>query len=512
MTSDPEVVLSIADLSKDFQGQRALDGAHLELRSGEVHGLLGQNGSGKSTLIKILAGYHRPEPGATIALNGRALELGSPGAARNGGLRFIHQDLGLVLEHDATDNLALGRRYGSRWWLSDRRERRDAARLLAEHDVDIDPSVPLHTLSAAQRSMVAIVRALAGGPSEGGVLVLDEPTAALPAQEVRHLFRLVEHVRSRGTAVLYVTHRLPEVFEICDRVTVLRDGRNVGTCQLPDLDHDGLVELIIGRQLAAFQPDLPPPRDEIVLEAEGIRGELVEDASLRVHQGEIVGVAGLVGSGFETILSLVFGGRAPSAGTVRVDGKAIPTGSPAGAIAAGLAFASADRKRLSAMPEWTLRENLTLPRLPSSGIARWMAPRSERREVRPWLDRLGVVPSEPEMSFGALSGGNQQKVVLARWLRCGARAFLLEEPTNGVDQGAKHAIYEALSDVAAAGAGVLVSSSDAEELCAICDRVIVMADGRVRAECAGPNLTVDGLLAESLKADGAAVNTTGAFE
>jgi ribose transport system ATP-binding protein len=493
-------VLTLQNVSKTFRGQRALDHASLNLRGGEVHGLVGQNGSGKSTLIKILAGYHQPEPGASATLRGEDFELGSTVAARAAGLRFIHQDLGLCVTLDVVDNLALGGRYGSSWWISDRRERDDARAVLGEYGVDIDPAAPVQALSAAHRSMLAIVRGLKDGLGAGGVVVLDEPTAALPDQEVQLLYGLIARLRDRGAAILYVSHRLNEIFDICDRVTVLRDGRNVATVATTELDHDGLVELIVGRRLETFYPAPPPVLEDIVLEVDELRGPGVREVSLRVHRGEIVGIAGLVGSGYEAVLGLIFGAGPRSGGRVRVEQRDVAA-APAAAIAAGLAFAPADRKGLGAMLDWTLRENVTLPRLRSVGFARWLSARRERAESRPWLDRLAVVPRDPELSFGALSGGNQQKVVLARWLRAGAKAYLLEEPTNGVDLGAKHAIYEALGRVAADGACALVSSSDAEELCAICDRVLVMRDGRIAAELAGASLSVDTLVAESLRAD-----------
>jgi ribose transport system ATP-binding protein len=499
MTSEGSGALSLEGLSKVFQGQRALDNVDLDIRKGEVHALLGQNGSGKSTLIKILAGYHQPESGATALVNGRPLELGSPTSALAAGLRFIHQDLGLVDEFDVVDNLALGTRYEGSWWLSDRRERKAARELLAQYGIHEDVSAPLHTLSAAHRSMLAIIRALHSGMSDDGLLVLDEPTAALPDHEVHQLFGLIGQLRARGSTVLYVTHRLGEVFEICDRVTVLRDGRRIATRETATLDQESLVELIIGRPLEAFYPQPPAASDDIVLEVDEIEGERVSGVSLGVRRGEIVGVTGLVGSGYETLLSLLFGGRKRTSGQVRVDGRTVAGGSPAASVVAGLAYASADRKRLGGMLEWTVRENVTLPRIQARGPLRWLGARREREEARPWLEQLNVVPADPERMFSELSGGNQQKVVLCRWLRCGARAFLLDEPTSGVDMGAKHAIYEALTAVAAQGAGIVLSSSDAEELCSICDRVIVMRDGRVSVTLSGTDLTVEALVGESIR-------------
>jgi ribose transport system ATP-binding protein len=491
-------VLSLEGLSKVFRGQPALEDVDLQLERGEVHALLGLNGSGKSTLIKILAGYHRPEPGARARFDGVPFELGSAAAARAAGMRFIHQDLGLIPTLDLVDNLALGHRYSTRWWVSDRRERAAARSVLEDFGLNIDPAAALRTLSPAQQTMVAIVRALRTDGGRRGLLVLDEPTASLPAEEVARLFELVESLRRAGGTVLYVTHRLGEVFRIADRVSVLRDGRRVATERVADLDHDRLVELIIGRFVEAFQPPEPAPRTDVALELRDLRGAGVQDVSLELHRGEIVGVTGLVGSGYEDLPQLAFGARARAAGSVLLDGRPVPP-SPHDSVRAGVALMPADRKRAGGMMGWTLRENLTLPRLSARGPARWLSERRERADAAVWLERLDVRPSDPEAAFSALSGGNQQRVLLARWLRCGARAFLLEEPTIGVDMPGRRAIYQALREVAADGATVLMTSSEAEEVCAVCDRVVVMVGGRVAVVLDGEARTVDRVLGESLR-------------
>ncbi|MDF5753447.1 sugar ABC transporter ATP-binding protein [Spongiactinospora sp. TRM90649] len=495
----PPVVLSIGSLSKTFPAQKALDDVDLELRAGEVHCLLGQNGSGKSTLIKILAGYHSADPGATVTLNGAPMTLGGT-ATPERAVAFIHQDLGLVAELDAVDNLALGNRYAGRWWLSGRRERRAAARLLSEFEVDLDPGRPLAAATPGQQTMVAIVRAVAATDGAPALLVLDEPTASLPQHQVDQLFDLVRKLRDRGAAILYVTHRLREVFQIGDRVTVLRDGRRITTRPVDTVDDaDELVRLIIGRKPTEFSPPLPASNSEVLLSASGVAGDQVADFSLEVRAGEIVGVSGLIGSGYDQALGLTFGARRRSGGEVRLGGRAVPADRPDKAINAGLAYAPADRKRLSTIPAWTVRENLTLPRLPAVGPARWLGQRFERREARPWIERLDVVPADPDRQLALLSGGNQQKVVLARWLRVDARVLLLDEPTSGVDAGAKASIYDALADIAAQGRAVVLSSSDAEELCAVCDRVLIMRHGAVRAVLEKGDLSVARIVSETIR-------------
>jgi ribose transport system ATP-binding protein len=499
MTDRPAPALALTGVTKTFAGQRALDGVDLELRRGEIHALLGQNGSGKSTLIKVLAGYHRPDADAAAgaAVHGRELQLGSPHATRDAGIRFIHQDLGLIAGLDVVDNLALGAAYESGWWISDRGERAAARRLLAGYGTDIDVDAPVGSLRPSAQTIVAIVRALRGGMDGRGILVLDEPTVALPAEETEQLFAVLRGLRERGNTILYVTHRLSEIFAIADRVTILRDGRRVRTGAVAGFDHDSLVEAIVGRHLEASAPQAVAVAVEPVLTVEGLRGGAVEDLSMIVRRGEVVGVTGLVGSGFEDLPYLLFGARASSAGAVAVEGRPVLPLTPRTAIARGLAFAPADRRRLSAMPAWTLRENVTLPKLPRSPFARWMSPRAEARDAAPWLERLGVVPRGPETVFSSLSGGNQQRVVLARWLRCGASAFVLEEPTNGVDVAAKRAIYDALAGAAAGGAAILLTSSDGEELCAVCDRVVVLREGRIATTLTDERRTPEAVLAAS---------------
>jgi len=497
--SATSTALELRHVSKVFPGQTALVDVDLELQRGEVHALLGPNGSGKSTLIKILAGFHSAEPGAGASLFGEPFELGEHTPAHP--IRFIHQDLALVGQLDAVDNLALGGRYAQQWWLSDRVERRAAREKLAVFGVAMDVGAAVDSLSRALQTMLALVRAVDGGLGAEGLLVLDEPTASLPAQEVGVLFDLVREYRRKGGTVLYVTHRLAEVFEVADRVTVLRDGKRVTTVPVADLDHDRLVELIVGHQLAPLGAADGPALDaeEPRLSVRGLVGAGIEPLDLDVRGREIVGISGLVGSGYEDVLRLIFTGRERSAGQIAVDGRPLSEEGPRASIQAGVAYAPADRKRLSAITTWSARENITLPALRPNRILRWLSDRRESQDAREWMDRLNVVPGDPDRPFAQFSGGNQQKVVIARWLRCGAGIFLLEEPTNGVDVGAKRAIYQALRDVAAAGAAVVLTSQDAEELAGICDRVIVLRQGRIGAVLSGRDRTPERIVAESVR-------------
>jgi ribose transport system ATP-binding protein len=491
--------LSLRGVSKVFAGQWALKSVDLDLRPGEIHALLGKNGSGKSTLIKILAGFHHPETGSEAFVRGAPLSLGSARYAHEAGLRFIHQDLGLADTLDVVDNLALGASYGGRGWLSDRHERRRARRILAEHGLDVDVTQPVETLTAAQKSMLSIVRAVHDTPDGSGLLVLDEPTASLPEREVEHLFALLANVRAKGITILYVTHRLPEVFQISDRVSVLRDGERVISRATAGLDHDSLAELIVGHAIARRERPAPTKLSASgrSLVVKGLQGSLVHDVSFDLGQGEILGLTGLIGSGFEATLALIFGAAVPTAGEVLVDDRVVRLGRPAAAIASGIGYVPPDRKRLSAIQTWTLRENLTLTDVPTLGATPLLDGRADKRDAVDWLTRLHVDTTDSDRLLSSLSGGNQQRVVLGKWMRRRSRVLLLDEPTIGVDVGAKDRIYALLREAAAAGTSIVMASSDLQELEAVCGRVLVLRDGRIAAELEGKEITADRMFAES---------------
>lgn len=510
-TLPTEAKLALERLTKTFQGQRALDDVSLELRAGEIHCLLGQNGSGKSTLIKVLAGYHSPDGGSAL-VDGRPMELGSAAAAHEHGLRFIHQDLALIDSLSVADNLALGESYGGRLWLSERKEKQRAQEIFAEYDVDIDAGKLLLGLDSASQTMTAIVRALHHGDAARGILVLDEPTASLSEQDKEHLFGLLRAIRARGGTLLYVTHRLHEVFELADRVTVLRDGRKVATRDVDELDHDGLIELILGRPLEAVYPNAPAPGSDTVMEIRGLKGGVLEDFTGNVRAGEIVGIVGLAGSGSEDIPHLIFGARKREAGEIRLMGEPIAPKSPWDGIRRGLALVPGDRKRLGVIGPWTLRENVTLPRVRGRGPLRWLGRLRETNDVAPYMKQCEVQPNDPEATISALSGGNQQKIMIARWLRTYPKALLLEDPTAGVDVGSRSAIYQQLTRAAKAGTAVLMTTTDLEEACAVCDRVYVIRGGRVGAELSADQLTPDVLLGEALRHPGSSTDRASSAE
>jgi ribose transport system ATP-binding protein len=485
-------VLRIRDLRKTFPGTRALDRIDFDLDRGEVHALVGQNGSGKSTLIKVLAGYHRPDPGAVIELAGRRIEIQDTAASRAAGLRFVHQDLGLVETLNTVENLALGRGLRTRFagridWKA---ERRDAQQRMNALGYDCDVRRPVSQLAAAERTGIAIARALDHW-EDARILVVDEPTASLPRHEVRTLFEALDRVRSQGLGVIYVSHRLDEVFTIADRVTVLRDGRRVGTFPTSQLDENRLVTLIAGSE--TMRPSHARPyagEPGIVLDVRGLRGLVVDNVDLVARRGEVLGIAGLTGSGREEALPLIFG-AASRGGSVSVEGAPLGASVEA-AMNAGMGFVPANRHTDGSITTLSVRENCTLTDLKSlSGRALRLQRSTERSEVCEWINTLDVRPPKPDALFATLSGGNQQKIVLAKWLRRNPRVLLLDEPTQGVDVQAKATIHALARDVADRGSAVVIASSDDAELCGTCDRIIVLRDGRIAGEATGPAMTLE---------------------
>ena len=489
-------VLEVLGLSKTFPGQRALADVDLTVDAGEIHALLGQNGSGKSTLIKVLAGYHAPDAGASIHVGGERLRTGVPGAGHELGLRFVHQDLGLVPSLSVIDNLALTRGYRTtrlgriRWG-------DEAARALAaagDLGLDVDPHAPVSTLSLTERACLAIARAVHDDERATRVLVLDEPTAALPADEVEHLFAVLCRLRDAGVAIVLVSHHLEEVLRLADTITVLRDGRRVATEPRAALEHDDLVELIVGRAVPAAAPRAAPSTDAraVCLRAAGVAGPGVLELSVDIARGEVVGVAGLDGSGREGVVPLLTGQHAREAGTVELLGRSIASGSPAAALRAGMAYVPSDRGRTGVFATMPLRENLTITRLRDLRRFGRIQRDAERVEAANWVDRLQIATPGLEAPVATLSGGNQQKVVLGRSLRLRPAVLLLDEPTQGVDVGARDEVHGIIERSVAEGTAVLVASTDTDELVRLCDRVLVMQGGLVvRTLHRGHDLSVD---------------------
>ncbi|MGA1554925.1 MAG: sugar ABC transporter ATP-binding protein [Ilumatobacteraceae bacterium] len=499
----PPPVLDVRSLSKTYPGQIALADAVLRVEPGEVHALVGQNGSGKSTLIKLLGGYVQPDHGDDVRFGGSRIDLWSADRDVRRRIRIVHQDLGLVPTLSTVENLGLGRGYHTgtigniRW----RHEVRRAQQLLLGFGLAPDVRRPVVMLSAAERAAVAIVRALQDwDDSRPGLLVLDEPTASLNRGEVDALFREVRRVADRGAGVLFVSHMIDEVLELADRITVLRDGRVVTSGEpVERLDARRLVELIVGRSVDDLYPDSGRSVGRPVLEAEMVYGVTLRGVSLKIHEGEVLGVAGLVGSGREEIAGALFGATPRFLGKVLVDKRKV-FATPRDSIRAGIAHVPADRKQVGLDLEERLHEHVPLPRLGPLQRRGRLRHRAARAEAAEWIDRLQVQPPLLDRRMEKFSGGNQQKAVLARWLRTEPKVLLLDEPTQGVDVGAKASIYQRVRESAEAGMAILVASSDAEELVHLCDRVLVFRSGSVAVELRGVTLTEERLIAETLGA------------
>ena len=484
-----EPVLSITGLSKAFTGTLALDGVDFDLRRGEIHALLGQNGAGKSTLIKILAGVYPPLSG-DIRIAGR---LADPISERLP-INFIHQDLGLVDTMSVGENVAIAAGYSRRRYLIDWRETdRAARRALTAMASDIDPEARVGTLTAAEKSIVAIARALA---TRCDVLVLDEPTASLPEADVGGLFGALARLWTKGLGSISVSHRLDEVFRIADRVTVLRDGRKVATAEVRDTVPDRLVAMIVGRELVETELAPPPASVRPLLAVSELQSGPAGPVSFSVTAGETLGLVGLRGAGHDTIARALFGDRPIDAGTVTLGGRLIAPATAEQAMAAGIGFISSKRGEESMAASLSVRENLYLnPTLTGMKPSGWIDPAGERARSAAVVARYSIRPSDPERAIATLSGGNQQKVIVARWLEGAVDLLILEEPTTGVDVGSKAEIYALMQRSLAKGMAVLLVSSDFEEIAKVCHRALVFNRGRVAAEIPRDQLTVSRLTA-----------------
>ena len=480
MSPATDPVLDLAGVTHRFGGTLALSDVDFAVRAGEVHGLIGHNGAGKSTLIKAMAGVLAPQAGR-IAVAGQPLDLGQPAAAYRAGLRFIHQNAPLVPIFDAVENCFLGRPYPHRHGMIDRRAMRSAVTAMAQTLApDMPLNVPASRLSAGMRQLVQIVRALC---DQGRVLVLDEPTASLSAEETDRLLRAIGALRTRGIGIVFVSHRLDEVIRIADRVTCLRDGHVSATCLASEVSVTDLVRLIGGKAGASPESGRFSEANQPGLEISGLKcSRHASLLDLSVAAGEVVVLYGRNGAGRSRLLSSLWGSRPRYGGTVSVGGTPYVSHSPRQAIDAGVAYVPDDRRRRGVLPTMSLVANMTMPRLGRYRLARMLPVPSRRRERAAFhsaAKELRLVFGSPTQAAGTLSGGNQQKLLFARWHRTAPRLMLLDEPTEGVDVGAKTEIYRLIRNAAGQGAAVLVASSDRDEALELADRVVVMRSGRI---------------------------------
>ena len=490
-----EVLLTMNGIVKTFPGVRALDGVDLEVRAGEVHCLLGQNGAGKSTLIKVLAGAHQPDEGM-ITWRGSPATLGSPVAALRLGVATMYQELDLVDGLSVAENIFLGHE-PARFGFSQRRTARNQTRELMRRlgHPEIPPGREVGLLSAAGQQLVSMARALA---HDARLIIMDEPTAALAADEVDNLFRVVEDLTNDGVAVVYISHRLEEIRRIGDRVTVLKDGRTVATNLPADTPTADLVNLMSGRMVETVFPvrevsTVDEEREVLRVEGLARTGEF-QDVSFVVNAGEIVGIAGLVGAGRSEVLETVYGARKSDAGVVWVNGKRLRPGSVTAAVAAGVGLAPEERKSQGLLLDQSVATNVTLASLREYSRFGFTDRGREIKDSRATLERLDMRPADPRRLVRTFSGGNQQKAVVARWLVRDCNVLLLDEPTRGVDVGARAELYRLIHELAAAGVAVVLVSSEVPEVLGLSDRVLVMREGRVLTESPAKDLTEASIL------------------
>jgi ribose transport system ATP-binding protein len=482
----------VQHISKRYPGVVALDDVSLDLHAGEVLCLVGENGAGKSTLVRILAGAHRADEGE-ILIDGAPVLPGSPAAAQGLGIGMIHQDLKLVPEMTAAENIVLG---SEPTWTPARFINRQAMRKTARDALDalgesVDIDTPVKFLSIARQQLVAIARAIS---RRVRILILDEPTAPLTRHEIQGLFTVLKKLRQDGVGVVYISHRLEEVFEIADRVAVLRDGRLVKTAAAGELDRPSLITLMVGRDLEhEYPPFVHTPGPEI-LRIENLSSGKVQNATLTLHRGEVLGLAGLVGAGRTELARMIFGADRPAMGRIILDGVEIHPQSPRDAIDAGLGLLTEDRNRFGLIVEMNVRENISLSHLGVLLKGLFVNRAREREVADASVRRLRIKTPSIEQYVNTLSGGNRQKVVLARWLLTKAKVLIFDEPTNGIDVGVRFEIYRIIHELAAEGIGIMVISSDMPELLGVCDRIAVMCEGKLMGELSKEQATQEGIM------------------
>ena len=489
--------LALVNVSKSFGAVRALQGVTLELHAGEVHALAGENGAGKSTVVKTFAGVHRPDAGE-VRVDGEPVAFHGPADAQAAGVAVIYQEPTLFPDLSVAENIFMGRQPRGALGRIDRRAMHaETARLFERLGVALDPQQPARGLSIADQQVVEIAKAIS---RDARVLIMDEPTAALTGQEVARLFAVTRNLQEHGCAVLFISHRLEEIFELCRRVTTLRDGAYVGTDMVAGITPDDLVRRMVGRDLDALYPKQDVTPGEVALKVSRLTREgAFTDVSFEVRRGEIVALAGLVGAGRSEVARAVFGVDRWDAGTVEVGGRALPAGSPTAAMSAGLALVPEDRRQQGLVMDMSIERNMGLTQLRTlrreTGRGGLISRKVERDRAADWGLRLQLKYARLSDAVGVLSGGNQQKVVLAKWLATEPAVLIVDEPTRGIDVGTKAEVHRLLSELAAQDLAVLMISSDLPEVLGMADRVLVMHEGRLTAEIARADATEESVMA-----------------
>lgn len=492
MTERETPVVSMDAITKTFPGVKALDAVHLNLYAGQVTALVGENGAGKSTTVKVLTGIYRPD-GGTIRIDGTAVTFANVNDAAGAGITAIHQETVLFDELSVAENIFIGHAPRTRLGLIDRAEmQRAAGKLLTSINAPFDPRTRLRDLGIANKHLVAIARALS---IDARVVIMDEPTAALSHKEIEELYHLVETLKSQGKAILFISHKFDEIFRIADRYTVFRDGAFVEEGLIGDIDQDALVKLMVGRSVDHIFPERFSTASEEVLQVVGYSHPTeFADIGFRLKRGEILGFYGLVGAGRSEFMQALFGITKPSKGVCKINGKIRVIRSPADAVANGIVYVPEDRGKQGAIIGLPIFQNVTLPSLGRTSRAGFLQLAEEFKLARSYTERLDLRAASLDQDVGNLSGGNQQKVVIAKWLATQPQVIILDEPTKGIDIGSKAAVHEFMVELAAQGLSIIMVSSEIPEVIGMSDRVIVMRDGRIAAELSGDTLRPETLV------------------
>ncbi len=493
-----DVLLELKDIVKTFPGVKALDHAQLRVRAGTVHALMGENGAGKSTLMKCLFGIYRRDEG-TILLDGKEVEFKTTKEATENGVAMVHQELNQALKRSVLDNLWLGRYPTTGIMVNEKKMREDTRAIFDELEIDVDMDRKMSELSVSKRQMVEIAKAVSYNSK---IIIFDEPTSSLTEDEVEHLFKIINMLRDRGCGIVYISHKMAEILRISDEVTVMRDGQWVATEPASELDNAKLIKLMVGRELSNQFPPKTNDPGEVVLEVEGLTGQynMLQDVSFQARKGEILGFAGLESSGRTETLESIFGVATRHSGTIRLNGKEVSNKNSKQSLEAGFALVTEERRATGIFGIRSILDNTVIASLKNYLAHGLWLKNGAMREATQWgIDAMATKTPSQDTQIRSLSGGNQQKVILARWLLTKPQVLMLDEPTRGIDVGAKYEIYQLIIDQAKAGTTVLMVSSEMPELLGVCDRIVVMSGGRVAGEVDAKSTTQEEILTLAAK-------------
>jgi ABC-type sugar transport system ATPase subunit len=492
-----EIFLKMNRVSKTFPGVKALDKIGLEVEKGEIHALVGENGAGKSTLIKILAGVYQPDNTAEIIIEGKDTVISNPLVSLRKGISVIYQDFSLFPNLSVAENIAISLdiEKGSKY-IEWREINKTARKAIEQIGIDIDPEIQVGRLPVAKQQLVAIARSLV---YEAKMIIMDEPTSSLSKSEVETLFKIVRNLKQRGISILFVSHKLEELFEIADRFTVLRDGKYIGTYPKEKLDNDKLISLMVGRKVEFVRQAADEP-GEVLLEVKGLskKGNFI-DASFTLHKGEILGLTGLVGAGRSELVQALFGINPPDEGEIILEGKKISINSPQKALEYGIAYVPENRQTEGLVLRQSVQNNLAITIY--KNLTKYLNIISKEKKmeaVNSWINKLNIKPAIPDIEAQKLSGGNQQRVVIAKWLATNPKVLIIDEPTHGIDVGAKSEIHRILKELASKGMGIIMISSELPEVLAVSDRILVMRRGRIVGRFEGDNITQEEIMNKAI--------------